>query len=505
MELKTYLLILWRRWWMITITTVVVVASIVAGTAFMTPTYSASALVRVATATDGSVDWLNHNVDYTERLMNTYAMLAKSQPVLDDLATQLGVTTLPDIEVSVVPQSELLRIEVEATTATLASDAANGLAALLAAGGFDTTEPDEQVAPDELQEELLQIAESLVAARQEYEQIVAQSSDDIGRIAAAEQTLRAYELSYDTLIQHYAEIRLRDTVHDNQPTLVEAAGIPTAPSGPRRGPMIVLGALVGVVGGVMLAFVTASFDTRIRTRQQIEDLVQLPIIGEVGHINRLRMIPLLNKRNSGDQDFWKLLAYLSAADCRQHTSTLLVTSAVAGEGKSMVVGNLAHAIARSGKTVVTVDADLREPALHTFFKRGNSFGLSNVLQRPDVLDKALTATDVEGLHVLSSGSADGHPTQLLSLPAMTDLLKQLQQRYDYVLIDSPEFLRVADSAILAPAVQGVVLVVRQGHSQQAEVVRTIQQLRALHATTVGVIVNQVRKRNQYYQQPSRPA
>ncbi len=131
MEIRSYIGILWRRKWVIVATAIVTVTVVVIGMLIMTPVYAASAMLRVLTPSGGTSDWIEYNTMYAERLTNTYAKIATTRPVLQELAQRLGLDQLPKIEVETLADTELLLITAEATDPTLARDAANGLAEIL--------------------------------------------------------------------------------------------------------------------------------------------------------------------------------------------------------------------------------------------------------------------------------------------------------------------------------------------------------------------------------------
>jgi len=168
--------------------------------------------------------------------------------------------------------------------------------------------------------------------------------------------------------------------------------------------------------------------------------------------------------------------------------TLLVTSAGPAEGKTVTVSNLAVAIAESGLNVALVDADLRHPRLHVLL------GLS---QRPGIVESlaegsttgGLRTCQVAGVKVLTSGDVPPNPTELLSSQKMVLLLEDLTKRVDLVLIDSSPVLLAADTMMLAPIVDGVLLVVRAGRTSAREAREAVERLKGVGANVIGVVLN----------------
>ena len=189
------------------------------------------------------------------------------------------------------------------------------------------------------------------------------------------------------------------------------------------------------------------------------------------------------------------------------TKTLLVTSAVPGDGKSTLVSNLAIAMAQASKRVLVIDADLRAPVQHRLFGLSDRTGLASVLDGTDPLDTAVRHTGIAGLDVLPAGPIPHNPAELLNTPAFADHLNDLADRYDLVLIDSPPVTAVTDARILAASADASLLVVRLGSSTRRQVETARDGLRGVGARLVGVAVNGVSRRGSlasatgYYARP----
>lgn len=169
--------------------------------------------------------------------------------------------------------------------------------------------------------------------------------------------------------------------------------------------------------------------------------------------------------------------------------SLLITSATPEEGKSTIVANLALALAKSGRRVLAVDGDMLIPSLHRVFALPNTAGFSNVLTGETLLSDAVQDSQFPGLHVLTSGPPVKDRTALLDSPAAKHTIKQALAQFDVVLIDSPALLAVADAAVLAPLVDGVVLVVRRARSNRETVQDACKVLAGVKVNPAGVIVN----------------
>ncbi|MCL4488749.1 MAG: Wzz/FepE/Etk N-terminal domain-containing protein [Chloroflexi bacterium] len=249
MELRDYLGVVWRRKWIIVATTVVTLIVVVASTLLVTPSYQATATVRVKTASEGSIDYVTYDINYGDRLMNTYAKIITSAPMLEQVRQKLGFDTIPHTSAEVVANTELIRISVEDQDPVLTEKAANALAEVFIAyttGPSGGSPAGQQI----LGEQLAQYENEIGLARKQYDSLMAQSPSDPVRVAAADETLRLKEETFATLLRE----RARETLRANSLSVVEPAIVPASPSSPRKELNIALGLLVGLVGGFGLAF-----------------------------------------------------------------------------------------------------------------------------------------------------------------------------------------------------------------------------------------------------------
>lgn len=175
----------------------------------------------------------------------------------------------------------------------------------------------------------------------------------------------------------------------------------------------------------------------------------------------------------------------------------LITSAEPGDGKSTIVANLALAMAKSGRKIIVVDSDLRLPTLHKIFELNNEVGLSNVLRHEVSLPEAIQYSHIAGVQVLTSGPLPPNPVDLLDTPQMQALIEYLKKHFDLVLLDTPALLPVIDAAVLAPMVDGVVMIIRRAQTRQEAVQAAQQQLNTVKAVPVGIVVNQAQHDNRY--------
>ncbi|MDH7577582.1 MAG: CpsD/CapB family tyrosine-protein kinase [Bacillota bacterium] len=173
----------------------------------------------------------------------------------------------------------------------------------------------------------------------------------------------------------------------------------------------------------------------------------------------------------------------------QPLQTLLITSAGPSEGKSTTLANLAISMAQAGGRVLVVDADLRKPSQHKIFGALNGAGLTNWLVEGTPLDEVIQETEVPGLWILPCGPIPPNPSELLGSRRMEDLLKETRARFDTVLFDSPPVVAVTDATVLAPGMDGVVLVIRAKVARIDMTREAKELLEKTGARLIGVVLN----------------
>ena len=169
--------------------------------------------------------------------------------------------------------------------------------------------------------------------------------------------------------------------------------------------------------------------------------------------------------------------------------TLLATSTAPDEGKSTTVANLAVTMAQAEQRVILVDCDLRRPTLHTLFELPNDEGLTSMILANDDHTLPLQSTGVQGLRVLTSGPLPPRPADILGSRRMEAIIERLRAEADVVLFDTPPVIAVTDAAVLATRVDGVLLVLKSGHTTRDRARQAKQVLERVKANIVGVVLN----------------
>lgn len=281
---------------------------------------------------------------------------------------------------------------------------------------------------------------------------------------------------------------------------------------PKPAQNLIIASMLGLVLGLLAAFLRDYFDRSLRGTESIERAFGIPVVGQIPSIGKRKKRPrILWSEDHGDfaEAFRTLRANLQYVAVSKPLRTLLITSARPAQGKTTVCANLAIALAQSGSSVVAVETDLRRPVLSGLFGiPPSSAGLTNVLVGSGQLAETIRRIDLPaspgamadhpgGVAVLPSGPLPPNPSEMVASPKMKLLADGLAQAFDYVLLDSPPILLVADTLELAKMADGVIVVVRSSKAtaDDAHELRNLAQ--RLDINLVGIIVTDLPVRPGY--------
>ncbi|MGE2714594.1 polysaccharide biosynthesis tyrosine autokinase [Mycolicibacterium litorale] len=268
--------------------------------------------------------------------------------------------------------------------------------------------------------------------------------------------------------------------------VVAPASVPTTPTSPNLKINVVVGGMVGAFLGLSIALVRRNLDESVRTREALEEITGLPLLGTIPDGKASRRDPSLipdQPRGQVAEAVRQLRVNLRSAGVGTSSTSLLVTSAVAGEGKTSLACNLAAAFGLEGDRVLLIDADLRRPSVGESLRVNPMLGLTAVLRGECQLHDAITSWGGGLFDVLPSGPTPENPSELLGSVEL--MLTEVENRYDVVLIDSPALLPVADASVLARACDGVLLVVRHSRTPASAIADALAALRAVSARVMG--------------------
>ncbi|MEO8391385.1 MAG: polysaccharide biosynthesis tyrosine autokinase [Chloroflexota bacterium] len=498
LKLSDYLQILWRRKWIIMFAAVITLAVVAYRTQNLKRIYSASTTLRVLTASIGSPDFVQYDVTYADRLMNTYARIAQSQPVIEQLTEQLNLPSVPTITVNVIPQTELMEIVVDNQDPAQAQLIANTVAALLIKNIESSSEGSSQGATDILQAQLGEMQTELNKARSDYADQLKRYPVDDPQVVTLDQTVKLKEQIYGTLLDQYERARANDAIRSNSLSIVDPAGLPVSPSSPNVALNIGLGAVIGLMLGLGLAFSLENLDTTLHSSKEIEPILGLKTLARVPTI-RGRMRSLTNTNSPQAEAYRTLRTNLLNLSSETPLHTLVVTSAEPGEGKSTTAAHLAIAIGQAGHSVVLVDCDLRRPKQHKIFSCSKQPGLSDLLSNKGELQNIIQEDRSLKISLITSGalSENQHPAELLASENMKKLLEKLKEDFEFVLLDLPAARVVVDATVMASIADGVVFVIGRNQIKEEEVREAYRQLVNVNANVVGIVINRAESNQGY--------
>lgn len=433
MNLRGYLDVLLRRW-----LTVVVVGAVCLGASLglsltATPVYTASASLFFSLQTGNSANELAQGSNFTQNQMASYAAVATTATVLDPVIVELGLRTdardlARQVRASTPNDTVVLEIQATSSSATQAAAIANS------------------------------VAKNLTVA-----------VDDLAPVdAQGEATVSS--------------------------AVVDPAEEPEYQTSPNTRLNLVVGVLLGIILGALAALLRDALETRVRRADDVRALTDAPLLAQLPMDATSADGPVVHQSPRSPQA--ELYRQLGTATqflrIGGRPLTLLVTSALPGEGKSTVAVNLALALSEVCDRVLLVDADLRRPSVADRLGLEGAAGLSTVLVGRATFDDVVQEWGPQGLAVLTAGEVPPNPAELLSSPGLAELAALVRNRFDVVIWDSAPVLPVTDAQLLTPHADGVLLVASGRRVRRTQLSDTLEALRRVDARVVGVVLNMLR-------------
>jgi len=282
------------------------------------------------------------------------------------------------------------------------------------------------------------------------------------------------------------------------------------PVHPRMKVNVALAALVSLLLGLAIAFLLEYMDRTIKSAEDVEQTMRAPVLGLVPMVAEVG--PGASPELVKDRDLYIFQHPTSrAAECcrairtnilfssaDRELRTLTITSPNPREGKTTCVIYLGTTMAQSGQRVLLIDTDMRRPRLHQSMGVPRDRGLSNLILGDSSYEDAIKTTDVPNLYVLPCGPTPPNPAELLLTQRFHQIMKDLGDRFDRIILDSPPLQAVADAAVLGRLSDGVILVAKSGKTNRDELLRSARQLRDVQAQLVGVVINSLDLSNRTY-------
>jgi capsular exopolysaccharide synthesis family protein len=306
---------------------------------------------------------------------------------------------------------------------------------------------------------------------------------------------------YEGLLQNIKNANSVTNITKSKISIIDSAILPYSQFSPNINLNLGLGVMLGLLTGIILAFLREHFDDRLNNRDTLENLLTLPVLGVIPHTKSMKPSVALQASNPATSEaFSSLRTNLMFAINLDTNPIIHVTSATAGEGKTDVCINLAHSFAQSGKKVLLVDCNLRKPSLHQKLDIDNSEGLSNFLNDELNVNQLIRTTHIPNVHIIPSGSRIANSVELLLNSRMSELLEATIREFDIIILDSPPVMDIADAMILSHWANVTLLVAAHAQSREKSVLDAYHKLRYTRSLVLGSILTKVRGEHGNFQQ-----
>jgi polysaccharide biosynthesis transport protein len=330
---------------------------------------------------------------------------------------------------------------------------------------------------------------------------------------------------YDSVLQRMKEMGVAAELRASNISIIDKAAPPRTSSKPQKQTSLLLSAFLGLMGGVGLALVFDYLDNTLKTPEEVERYLRLPNLGVVPDLfsrdarsyasQKLSHSPaqlpgslapekevapvLCHHPLSGVAEAYRMLrTAILLSRAGEPPRTILFTSGIYAEGKTVNMVNTAIIFAQMNVRVLVIDADLRRPDCHQVLRMDRGLGLTEVLTSQREPIEVIRPTPITGLFLLSAGSLPPNPAELVGSKKMQETVTLLQQQYNYILIDSPPVMQVSDAVLLSTIVDGVVLVVNSQETPKPVVKEACSRLSYARTKILGVLLNRVNLRNGDY-------
>jgi capsular exopolysaccharide synthesis family protein len=305
---------------------------------------------------------------------------------------------------------------------------------------------------------------------------------------------------YDTIMKKIKEQDITKQIQTVNVWVVEKAETPQSPVKPRKTFNIFFGIMVGLLGGTGLAFFIDYLDNTIKSPEELEKKLEIPVLGMISLFKEKENIEEIvkDKPSSAFAEEYKTLRTSILLSSARKPQNILITSIGPEEGKTVTSSNLALSISQSEHSVLLIDGDLRKPRIHKVFGIDNSKGLSSFLA--GISKKIIHRGPSENLMIIPSGPVPPNPSELLGSSRMNDLISIINKKFDIILWDSAPLMTVSDSLILSKVLDGTILVTWAGKTTYEGVRRGLKLMHDIKSRTLGIIINafDVRKSDYYY-------
>jgi len=560
-DLRHYLFLAWHWLWLFVLVTLTAGTAAYLFSRQLPPIYESSTTLLVMEAPTTSLSTDYSSILASQSLTKTYSDILTNQDVLQEVIDRLNLpvsasTLAGSINVSPVLNTQIIEIKVQDPNTVQAARIANTLVQVFLAkiqsfqiGRLSGSKENlqSQILEIEAQQQevgkqrldlnsqLLDINNQIKDTKDQFNiliqptqqetqtaspaQVATETTQETTRLARVSElrtnlsNLQALALQvrqmnnttdqlYYSLKTNYSVLQanLADIQSSNKVTQISLAQPSVLPVGPKVLQNTLIAALISLLLAIGGVIGLDSLDDTLRTPDDVVSKLNLPLLGVIFHHKiKAQPVTLDEPRSPISEGFRKLRTNIQYANVDESIRSILVTSSTPGEGKTTISTNLAIVFAQNGKRVYYVDADLRHPTVHKKMDLPNNTGLSQLVFNPESSPSAISQKGkVAGLNVITCGDLPPNPAELLGSKKMGLALEKLKADSDLVIFDTPPLLAVADPAVLAPAVDAVLLVVYPGKTRLRSARQALEQLGHVNARVIGVVLNGVHTNSHFY-------
>lgn len=497
MKLTRYIMPLLKWWWLIILSSLMAAIPAYLITRPQPPVYMARTTLVVGRAISDP-NPSGNEFALTQQLAQAYAGIVSREPVREATMNALGLDKLPTYSAHTVPNSPFIEIMVTDINPARAQIVANELANQVIAQSPTAPQRQEQERSlfvnqqlDSLQGDIVKTQDNITEKQHELANTT--SAIEISQIS---DEIQGLETKLSLLQTNFAALMSStQTGALNTLSVLEMATLPTIPIGPHKTLIILLATAGGFIFAVGAVYLIEFLDRSLKTAEQINNQVKLPVIGHVGNAGRNGWRHVIDSpRSPIAEAFRSLRINLEYYGVDEPLKMILFTSPDIGDGKTLIAANLALTISQTEKRVIFLDCDLRRPNVYRAMGIQAGPGLSEVLREHLSIMDAVQYTNGKNLAIIPAGSIPPNPTELLSSRRMKQVLGTLSEMFDVIVIDCAP-LMITDALVLSTQVDGVVLVTRYAHTTESALTSVVEQLKRVNARVVGVVLNRIPRSN----------
>ena len=500
-DLRHYAHVVWQWLWLIVLASAIAGGGAFLASGLVTPIYEASTTLLIRESqNEAGLDY--NSVLMSERLARTYSQLLKDTPVLDEVINRLKLHVSAEalarmITVDNLRDTLLINLKVRSPNAEQAAAIANAVVEVFAEQYAQIASTSYSGSMQSLDREMQQLQTQIQVTQQALDAERAKAIPNTAETARLEALAAQYRSTYAGLLQSYEGMRVAAAKSSASLILTKPAKAPAQPIWPRKDLNTALAGAIGALLGLGAAFLVEHLDDTIKTEGDVRRVTHVPTLATIPRFSRSQSAskaPLMATHpESAVAEAYRLLrASFQFATLGMGNSavTVVVSSPQPQEGKTTIAVNLSLSLARIGKQVLLVDTDLRRPTLHTQFGLPNDAGLTSLFLEEDPHpEEFIRDTGVTGLRLLTSGPIPANPAELLEYPHFATILARLQKLADYLILDSPPVLSVADASILAQKAGAVLLVAQPGKTRSDALKDSVLDLERVRVRVLGVVLN----------------